>query len=212
MCIHQQDFHDSRRNVAWHHSRTQHKQTSQTPIMEHFQMLQFFIRISLTGDLWTPAGRRKGLPWPRGAYLGASWGFSWLKYRQERVHWQWAAASVIDLLTRVCAGIPGAVQADVGPVLMDGPEGVVCRERHGHVRSDLPGSGAEPWCLYTGHRPEFDVCGSCALPISCYTHARTHSPRRQYLKLWLITNRMICCLRLGSCHTAMSSAPLHLLV
>lgn len=107
-------------------------------------MLRFFIRISLTGDPWTSAGRRKGLPWPQGAYLGASRGFSWLKYRQERAHWEQTAASVIHLPMRVCAGIPGAVQADVEPVLTDGPEGAVCHDGHGHMRSDLQGRGVEP--------------------------------------------------------------------
>lgn len=162
-----------------------------------------------------PCREKKGTAMARGAYLGARRGFSWLKCRQDWAHWEQNFTSVIDIPRRVFAGLPGAILDRRCAGAGGGPEGAVCRDGHGHVWSDLQGSGLELRCLYAGSQPEFEVCGPHGLSVSClHPCARTHAPRWQYLKLWLITNTVICCLHwcLGSRRAAVSSAPLRLLV
>lgn len=185
MCIHQQDFYDSQHNAVRNHSWTQHKQTSQTPIVEKFQMLRFFVRISLTRDPWTPPqGEERDCHGPPGACLGASRGFSWLKYRQERARWE-PDRSVSDGLNP-----GGSAQVSPGPCrLMSGrcsrmawkePPAATGMATCGQTCRDVVFS--RDLCLHAGNRPELEVCPSCGLSVSCYTRAHTRAPRWQDLK------------------------------
>lgn len=132
--------------VMWHEIILAHSVNKllKLPSWSSFKFYSF-LSGSLSPEIPGPLqGEEGGLPWPRGDYLGASWGFSWLKYRQEQAHWEQTAASVIVLHRRICVGIPGAMWAVVGQVLRGGPEGAVCHDGHGRVQPDLRGSGVEP--------------------------------------------------------------------
>lgn len=190
MCIHQQDFYDSQHNAVWNHSWTQHKQTSQTPITEKFQMLRFFIRFSLTRDPWTPAGRRKGLPRPPGACLRSQPGILLAEIR--------ARAGTLGADRSLSDGLNpgGSAQVSPGPCrLMSGrcsrmawkePPAATGMAARGQTCGDVVFS--RDLCLHAGNRPELEVCPSCGLSVSRYTRARTRAPRGQDLKWWLITN------------------------